>query len=94
MLCSSSDPLCLQAAWTLPASLLPAAWPTTGTIQFEDYGLQYRKGLDWALKGISISIQDKEKVSTDHSLTTTELLITHQLLVLTCRSLLVWMVKL
>lgn len=62
MLCSSSDPLCLQAAWTLPASLLPAAWPTTGTIQFEDYGLQYRKGLDWALKGISISIQDKEKV--------------------------------
>ncbi|XP_042250798.1 multidrug resistance-associated protein 1-like isoform X4 [Thunnus maccoyii] len=51
-----------EAAWTLPASLLPAAWPTTGTIQFEDYGLQYRKGLDWALKGISISIQDKEKV--------------------------------
>ncbi|CAK6982138.1 multidrug resistance-associated protein 1-like isoform X1 [Scomber scombrus] len=51
-----------EAAWTLPDSLLPAAWPTTGTIQFEDYGLQYRKGLDWALKGISISIQDKEKV--------------------------------
>ncbi|XP_053196098.1 multidrug resistance-associated protein 1-like isoform X2 [Scomber japonicus] len=51
-----------EAAWTLPAGLLPPDWPTTGTIQFEDYGLQYRKGLDWALKGISISIQDKEKV--------------------------------
>uniref|UniRef100_A0A3Q2X8W1 ABC transporter domain-containing protein n=1 Tax=Hippocampus comes TaxID=109280 RepID=A0A3Q2X8W1_HIPCM len=41
---------------------LAADWPTTGSIQFEDYGLQYRKGLDWALKGISVNIQDKEKV--------------------------------
>ncbi|KAI3362535.1 hypothetical protein L3Q82_012837, partial [Scortum barcoo] len=51
-----------EAAWTLKGSLLPAAWPTTGNIQFEDYGLQYRKGLDWALNNISINIQDREKV--------------------------------
>ncbi|XP_074510409.1 multidrug resistance-associated protein 1-like isoform X1 [Sebastes fasciatus] len=51
-----------EAAWTLEGSLLPAAWPTTGNIQFEDYGLQYRKGLDWALNNISINIQDREKV--------------------------------
>ncbi|XP_040014052.1 multidrug resistance-associated protein 1-like [Xiphias gladius] len=51
-----------EAAWTVKGSLLPAAWPTTGTIQFEDYGLQYRKGLDWALKDISINVQNKEKV--------------------------------
>ncbi|XP_049439277.1 multidrug resistance-associated protein 1-like [Epinephelus fuscoguttatus] len=51
-----------EAAWTLEDSLLPASWPTTGNIQFEDYGLQYRKGLDWALNDISINIQDKEKV--------------------------------
>ncbi|XP_041804130.1 multidrug resistance-associated protein 1-like [Chelmon rostratus] len=51
-----------EAAWTLEGSLLPAAWPTTGNIQFEDYGLQYRKGLDWALNDISINIQDREKV--------------------------------
>ncbi|XP_062269512.1 multidrug resistance-associated protein 1-like [Platichthys flesus] len=51
-----------EAAWTLEDSLLPAAWPTTGTIQFEDYGLKYRKDLDWALKDISISIQNREKV--------------------------------
>uniref|UniRef100_A0A671WXD4 ABC-type glutathione-S-conjugate transporter n=1 Tax=Sparus aurata TaxID=8175 RepID=A0A671WXD4_SPAAU len=37
-------------------------WPTTGNIQFEDFGLQYRKGLDWALNDITISIQDREKV--------------------------------
>ncbi|XP_058473003.1 multidrug resistance-associated protein 1-like isoform X1 [Solea solea] len=51
-----------EAAWTLQGSFLPESWPTTGTIQFEDYGLQYRKGLDWALKDISINIQSREKV--------------------------------
>uniref|UniRef100_A0A668AQY3 ABC-type glutathione-S-conjugate transporter n=1 Tax=Myripristis murdjan TaxID=586833 RepID=A0A668AQY3_9TELE len=51
-----------EAPWTAEGSLLPAAWPTTGTIETEDYGLQYRKGLDWALKDISISIKEREKV--------------------------------
>ncbi|KAF7659709.1 hypothetical protein LDENG_00294100 [Lucifuga dentata] len=51
-----------EAAWTVEDSRLPAAWPTTGRIEFEDYGLQYCKGLDWALKDISVSIQDMEKV--------------------------------
>uniref|UniRef100_A0A674D3X8 ABC-type glutathione-S-conjugate transporter n=1 Tax=Salmo trutta TaxID=8032 RepID=A0A674D3X8_SALTR len=52
----------LQAPWTIEGSMLPLAWPTHGTIELEEYGLQYRKGLDWALKGISLSIQEKEKV--------------------------------
>uniref|UniRef100_A0A8C7RCW9 ABC-type glutathione-S-conjugate transporter n=1 Tax=Oncorhynchus mykiss TaxID=8022 RepID=A0A8C7RCW9_ONCMY len=43
-------------------SSLPLAWPQTGTIEFQDYGLQYRKGLDWALKGITLKIQEREKV--------------------------------
>ncbi|XP_028435648.1 multidrug resistance-associated protein 1 [Perca flavescens] len=51
-----------EAAWTIEDSFLPAAWPTTGNIQFEDYGLQYRKGLDWALNDINIDIHDREKV--------------------------------
>ncbi|XP_028254087.1 multidrug resistance-associated protein 1-like [Parambassis ranga] len=51
-----------EAPWTLDGCVLPAAWPTTGTIQFQDYGLQYRKGLEWALKNISVSIQNREKV--------------------------------
>ncbi|XP_061782919.1 multidrug resistance-associated protein 1-like [Nerophis lumbriciformis] len=51
-----------EAAWIKKNNYLQADWPSKGNIQFEDYGLQYRKGLDWALKGISISIQDKEKV--------------------------------
>ncbi|KAG2455285.1 MRP1 protein, partial [Polypterus senegalus] len=52
----------LQAAWTLENSTLAPSWPQTGTIEFKGYGLQYRKGLDWALKDITLHIQEKEKV--------------------------------
>lgn len=51
-----------QAPWSVDGSPLPLAWPSTGTIRIEDYGLQYRKGLDWALEGISLDIQEREKV--------------------------------
>ncbi|KAG9334968.1 hypothetical protein JZ751_006191, partial [Albula glossodonta] len=51
-----------EAAWTVETSTLPVAWPQTGTIEFRDYGLQYRRGLEWALKGITLHIQEKEKV--------------------------------
>uniref|UniRef100_A0A674E8J7 ATP-binding cassette, sub-family C (CFTR/MRP), member 6a n=1 Tax=Salmo trutta TaxID=8032 RepID=A0A674E8J7_SALTR len=51
-----------EAVWTVEGSSLPLAWPQTGTIEFQDYGLQYRKGLDWALKGITLKIQEREKV--------------------------------
>uniref|UniRef100_A0A4W5KV59 ABC-type glutathione-S-conjugate transporter n=1 Tax=Hucho hucho TaxID=62062 RepID=A0A4W5KV59_9TELE len=51
-----------EAAWNVEGSSLPLAWPQTGTIEFQDYGLQYRKGLDWALKGITLKIQEREKV--------------------------------
>ncbi|KAJ3614828.1 hypothetical protein NHX12_018398 [Muraenolepis orangiensis] len=52
----------LQAAWTVEGSSLPLDWPQRGTIEFQDYGLQYRKGLDLALKGITLNIQEREKV--------------------------------
>nr|XP_049593463.1 multidrug resistance-associated protein 1-like isoform X1 [Syngnathus scovelli] len=55
-------PATLQAAWLTADAGLAAEWPATGTIHFDDYGLQYRKGLDWALKDISVHIRDKEKV--------------------------------
>ncbi|XP_059903407.1 multidrug resistance-associated protein 1-like [Gadus macrocephalus] len=51
-----------EAPWTVEGSSLPPAWPQRGTIEFQDYGLQYRKGLDLALKGITLSIQEREKV--------------------------------
>lgn len=51
-----------EAPWTVEGSSLPVAWPETGSIEFHEYGLQYRKGLEWALKGISVNIQQREKI--------------------------------
>lgn len=52
----------LQASWTIEGSTLPLDWPQKGTLQFQDYGLQYRKGLELALKGITLNIHEREKV--------------------------------
>ncbi|XP_053473518.1 multidrug resistance-associated protein 1-like [Ictalurus furcatus] len=51
-----------EAAWSIENLPLPSHWPQTGTIQFHQYGLQYRKGLDWALKEITLSVQEREKI--------------------------------
>uniref|UniRef100_A0A665TW33 ABC-type glutathione-S-conjugate transporter n=1 Tax=Echeneis naucrates TaxID=173247 RepID=A0A665TW33_ECHNA len=51
-----------EASWSKEGSTLPLAWPQTGTIEFQDYGLQYRKGLELALKGITLNIHEREKV--------------------------------
>uniref|UniRef100_A0A8C6UBS9 ABC-type glutathione-S-conjugate transporter n=1 Tax=Neogobius melanostomus TaxID=47308 RepID=A0A8C6UBS9_9GOBI len=51
-----------EADWTIEGSSLPLAWPQNGTIEFQDYGLQYRKGLELALKGITLNVPEREKV--------------------------------
>ncbi|KAF5894746.1 multidrug resistance-associated protein 1-like [Clarias magur] len=51
-----------EAAWSTENVPLPPDWPQTGTIKFRQYGLQYRKGVDWALKDITLSIQDRERI--------------------------------
>ncbi|GLC60118.1 hypothetical protein PLESTB_001575900 [Pleodorina starrii] len=37
-------------------------WPATGNIRFEDVWMQYRLDAPWALKGVTFSIADGEKV--------------------------------
>ncbi|XP_031720536.1 multidrug resistance-associated protein 1 isoform X1 [Anarrhichthys ocellatus] len=51
-----------EASWSIEGSSLPLAWPQRGTIEFQDYGLQYRKGLELALKGITLQIHERERV--------------------------------
>ncbi|KRZ56418.1 Multidrug resistance-associated protein 1 [Trichinella nativa] len=41
---------------------LPNDWPTNGTIQFSDYKLRYREGLELCLKGINCLIRGGEKI--------------------------------
>uniref|UniRef100_A0A8C2DJM9 ABC-type glutathione-S-conjugate transporter n=1 Tax=Cyprinus carpio TaxID=7962 RepID=A0A8C2DJM9_CYPCA len=52
-----------EAPWTIEDSPLPSDWPRSGSIGFQEYGLQYRRGLDWALKEISFSVNESEKVN-------------------------------
>eukprot|EP00066_Takifugu_rubripes_P022062 XP_011611328.1 PREDICTED: multidrug resistance-associated protein 1-like isoform X2 [Takifugu rubripes] len=51
-----------EASWTIEGSSLPLDWPLKGTLEFQEYGLQYRKGLELALKGITLNIHEREKV--------------------------------
>uniref|UniRef100_A0A8C6P2J7 ABC-type glutathione-S-conjugate transporter n=1 Tax=Nothobranchius furzeri TaxID=105023 RepID=A0A8C6P2J7_NOTFU len=51
-----------EASWNTEGTPLPLAWPQSGTIEFQDYGLQYRKGLELALKGITLNVDKREKV--------------------------------
>uniref|UniRef100_A0A671NH09 ABC-type glutathione-S-conjugate transporter n=1 Tax=Sinocyclocheilus anshuiensis TaxID=1608454 RepID=A0A671NH09_9TELE len=51
-----------EAPWTIEDSPLPSDWPKSGSIGFQEYGLLYRRGLDWALKEISLSVNEREKV--------------------------------
>ncbi|KAM8934198.1 multidrug resistance-associated protein 1-like [Pelodytes ibericus] len=51
-----------EAQWTSePASDLDA-WPSAGKIEFQNYGLRYRKDLELALKNVSAVIQPAEKI--------------------------------
>lgn len=40
----------------------PLSWPKTGEIEFQNYSVRYREGLDLVLKGIDCKIRDGEKI--------------------------------
>lgn len=51
-----------EAAWELPNSNLPRDWPEQGRVEFQDFQVRYREGLDLVLKGISFAVDGGEKV--------------------------------
>ncbi|KAJ6647722.1 Multidrug resistance-associated protein 1 [Pseudolycoriella hygida] len=51
-----------EAAWTITKKLLPKNWPEVGTVEFNDFQVRYRDGLELVLKGISFKINGGEKV--------------------------------
>jgi len=53
----------LQAAWEIEDKKPSESWPDKGCVQFDNYGLRYREGLDLVIKGISCKIEPTEKVS-------------------------------
>nr|KAG5685653.1 hypothetical protein BaRGS_020895 [Batillaria attramentaria] len=51
-----------EADWVNPDHSPPDFWPDEGKVEFKDYQMRYRPGLDLVLKGISGSIGAGEKV--------------------------------
>ncbi|XP_058124357.1 multidrug resistance-associated protein 1 isoform X3 [Anopheles coustani] len=51
-----------EAAWELPNSTLPRDWPEHGQVEFRDFQVRYREGLDLVLRGISFTVNGGEKV--------------------------------
>ncbi|KAL5018705.1 hypothetical protein ScPMuIL_004427, partial [Solemya velum] len=52
----------IEAAWTLPGQVPPPDWPNEGRVQFVNYCTRYREELDFILRGITCTIEPKEKI--------------------------------
>ncbi|RUS82898.1 hypothetical protein EGW08_009321 [Elysia chlorotica] len=51
-----------EAPWVLEHNRPKPDWPQKGEIEFKDYKLRYREGLDLVLKGITCNIKSGEKI--------------------------------
>ncbi|XP_035889629.1 canalicular multispecific organic anion transporter 2 isoform X2 [Phyllostomus discolor] len=51
-----------EAPWVIEGSRPPAGWPTQGEVEFRNYSVRYRPGLDLVLKSLSLHMSGGEKV--------------------------------
>ncbi|CAH1406916.1 unnamed protein product [Nezara viridula] len=51
-----------EAAWEIIPSLVGSDWPQEGKVEFIDYKVRYREGLDLVLRGINLAIKGGEKI--------------------------------
>nr|CAD7203960.1 unnamed protein product [Timema douglasi] len=51
-----------EAPWENPKHPVSKDWPTEGKVEFKNYQVRYREGLDLVLKGIDVTIKGGEKV--------------------------------
>ncbi|XP_076389766.1 multidrug-Resistance like Protein 1 isoform X2 [Megachile rotundata] len=51
-----------EAPWKNPNYTPPKEWPVQGTVEFKDYKVRYREGLELVLRGLSFSVKGGEKV--------------------------------
>jgi len=47
----------------------PADWPIQGNVEFHEYSVRYREGLDLVLKNITLNVKGGEKVGRGFFLT-------------------------
>lgn len=46
----------------LESSRPPEGWPTRGVVEFRNYSVRYRPGLELVLKNLTLRVQGGEKV--------------------------------
>lgn len=51
-----------EAPWEIANKAPPSSWPEMGEVQFKNFAVRYRPGLDLVLRGISFSVNGGEKV--------------------------------
>ncbi|XP_064006538.1 ATP-binding cassette sub-family C member 3 isoform X2 [Pogoniulus pusillus] len=51
-----------EAPWVIEGKSPPKDWPSKGQLEFVNYSVRYRKGLDLVLKGINLQVHGGEKI--------------------------------
>ncbi|NWU56468.1 MRP3 protein, partial [Dromas ardeola] len=51
-----------EAPWIIEGTSPPEDWPSKGELEFVNYSVRYRKGLDLVLKGLNLHIHGGEKI--------------------------------
>ncbi|KFO89418.1 Canalicular multispecific organic anion transporter 2, partial [Buceros rhinoceros silvestris] len=51
-----------EAPWIIEGKRPPDDWPSRGELEFVNYSVRYRKGLDLVLKGLNLQVHGGEKI--------------------------------
>ncbi|KFW92975.1 Canalicular multispecific organic anion transporter 2, partial [Phalacrocorax carbo] len=51
-----------EAPWIIEGKSPPEDWPSKGELEFVNYSVRYRKGLDLVLKGLNLRVHGGEKI--------------------------------
>uniref|UniRef100_A0A8C6PXB0 ABC-type glutathione-S-conjugate transporter n=1 Tax=Nothobranchius furzeri TaxID=105023 RepID=A0A8C6PXB0_NOTFU len=51
-----------EAPWEVEDKKPPPEWPMTGNVQFQNYSVRYREGLDLVLRNITLNVKGGEKI--------------------------------
>lgn len=51
-----------EAPWVLESNRAPEGWPSSGVVEFRNYSVRYRPGLELVLKNLTVHVQGGEKV--------------------------------
>ncbi|NWX11927.1 MRP3 protein, partial [Aegotheles bennettii] len=51
-----------EAPWIIEGKSPPEDWPSKGELEFVNYSVRYRKGLDLVLKGLNLHVHGGEKI--------------------------------